>query len=77
MNQRLSLSIQSSGGLPEVARLNMSVLCFSESSDGFQIADIKDLLVPNNVLEIEWTKENCHGTWPPLAPTAVELWIDN
>ena len=76
-DQRLSLAIETTGDLRERVRLNSTPLHFADASDHFQIADIKRLLRPDNVLVLEWSAENCCGTWPPPTPTTVELWIDD
>ena len=76
-DQRLSLALETTGDLRERVRLNSTPLYFADSDDNFQIADIKGLLRPDNVLMLEWSAEDCSGTWPPAAPASVELWIDD
>ena len=76
-DQRLSLAIETTGDLRERVRLNSTLLFFSDADDHFQIANIKSLLRPDNVLVLEWTAEKCCGAWPPPAPSSVELWIDD
>ena len=76
-DQRLSLAIETTGDLRERVRLNSTPLHFADAGDHFQISDIKRLLRPDNVLVLEWSAENCCGTWPPPAPSSVELWIDD